>query len=134
MSLHVEIHGGGADPGSPPLLLIHGAGGSRLHWPPGIRRLTGWRVLAIDLPGHGDSPGPGERSIEAYTGCVLEWLDEYGVERVIPAGHSMGGAIALTLALQAPDRLAGMVLVGSGARLRVAPSILEISGQSSTFP
>jgi pimeloyl-ACP methyl ester carboxylesterase len=49
-------------------------------------------------------------------------------------GHSMGGAIALTMALRAPQQVAGLVLVGSGARLRVAPAILELSAAASTFP
>jgi pimeloyl-ACP methyl ester carboxylesterase len=134
MSLQVEIHGGGAKSASPPLILIHGAGGSRLHWPPGIRRLAGSRVLAVDLPGHGRSPGPGQTSIEAYADLMLAWLEENEPEPVIPVGHSMGGAIALTLALQVPERLAALVLVGSGARLRVAPAILEASAQPDTFP
>lgn len=132
--MHVESHGGESGTDSPPLLLIHGAGGSRLHWPPEIRRLPDVRVLAIDLPGHGESPGPGEHSIEAYAGRLLDWLENEGIERVVPAGHSMGGAVALTMALQAPGRLAGLVLVSSGARLRVAPAILEASAQPSTFP
>jgi len=132
--MHAEIHGGETDPGSPPLVLIHGAGGSRLHWPPGIRRLPGRRVLAVDLPGHGDSPGPGAASVDVYAGVVQEWLEANGLERAVVAGHSMGGAIALRLALRAPESLAGLVLVGSGGRLRVAPAILEASGRPSTFP
>jgi pimeloyl-ACP methyl ester carboxylesterase len=133
MRLHIESHGGESDPDSPPLLLIHGAGGSRLHWPPEIRRLPDVRVLAIDLPGHGESPGPDKHSIEAYAGWLLDWLESEGLDRVVPAGHSMGGAIALTMALQAPARLAGLVLVSSGARLRVAPPILDASAQPDTF-
>jgi pimeloyl-ACP methyl ester carboxylesterase len=116
------------------LLLIHGAGGSRLHWPPEMRRLPDVHVLAIDLPGHGESPGPGEHSVEAYAGQVLEWLESEGLDRVVAAGHSMGGAIALTMGLQAPARLAGLVLVSSGARLRVAPAILDASAQPDMFP
>jgi len=132
--LYAEIHGGETDPGSPPLVLIHGAGGSRLHWPPGIRRLPGRRVLAVDLPGHGDSPGPGAASIDEYAGVVLEWMEANGLAGAVVAGHSMGGAIALQLALRTPGSLTGLVLVSSGARLRVAPAILEASSQPTTFP
>jgi len=42
----------------PPLVLVHGAGGTALHWPPPVRELLGRRVLAVDLPGHGGSPAP----------------------------------------------------------------------------
>jgi pimeloyl-ACP methyl ester carboxylesterase len=52
-------------------------------------------------------------------------LDALGIPRAVVGGHSMGGAIALTLALEAPDRVAGLLLVGTGARLRVAPAMLE---------
>jgi len=51
----------------PPVLLIHGAGGNHLFWPPEVRRLVGYRVYALDLPGHGKSDGIGQQSIPDYT-------------------------------------------------------------------
>lgn len=110
-----------------PLLLVHGAGGTHLHWPESIRTLPGRRVLPVDLPGHGQAPPPGEQDVAAYAGALLGLLDALGIPRVVVAGHSMGGAIALTLALAAPERVAGLFLVGTGARLRVAPAILTAS-------
>jgi pimeloyl-ACP methyl ester carboxylesterase len=109
----------------PPLLLIHGAGGTHMHWPAALRRLPGWNVYALDLPGHGKSAGPGCDSIGAYCDVVYRFVQASGLERVILAGHSMGGAIVQEFALYYPGRLAGIVLVGTGARLRVAPAILE---------
>jgi pimeloyl-ACP methyl ester carboxylesterase len=85
------------------------------------------RVIALDLPGHGRSPGPGERSVAAYAQRVLALLDALGVDAAVVAGHSMGGAIALTLALEAKARVAGLVLVGTGARLRVSSAVLQAS-------
>ena len=111
----------------PPLLLVHGAGGTHLHWPIALRELPGRRVLSVDLPGHGAAPPPGERSIAGYAGCLLGLLDALGIPRVVVAGHSMGGAIALTLAIEAPGRVAGLFLVGTGARLRITPALLEAS-------
>ncbi len=108
-----------------PLLLVHGAGGTHLHWPETLRALPGRRVLAVDLPGHGQAPLPGETTIAGYAGALLGMLDALGIPRAVVAGHSMGGAIALSLAMDAPDRVAGLFLVGTGARLRVAPAILE---------
>ncbi len=107
------------------IVLIHGAGGNHLHWPAALRRLPDARVYAIDLPGHGRSDGPGRTSIEEYAADVVGFLDGVGLERAILVGHSMGGAIAQTVALRYPERVAGLVLVGTGARLRVSPLILE---------
>ncbi|MFQ5813301.1 MAG: alpha/beta fold hydrolase [Anaerolineae bacterium] len=106
------------------LVLVHGAGGSHLDWPAPLRRLRGANVYALDLPGHGRSEGPGRSSIAAYCDFLLAFLDALSLERATVVGHSMGGGIALDFALHYPDRLAGLILVGSGARLRVAPSIL----------
>jgi len=107
------------------LMLIHGAGGNHLHWPAPLRRLPGTRVYAIDLPGHGRSSGPGRTAIEDYAADVVGFLDGVGLDRAILVGHSMGGAIAQTVALRYPERVAGLVLVGTGARLRVSPLLLD---------
>jgi pimeloyl-ACP methyl ester carboxylesterase len=115
----------GRDPGAPTLVLIHGAGGSHLHWPAELRRLPGATVYALDLPGHGRSDGPGCDSIVAYVAALIGFLDATGTERAVLVGHSMGGAISQMTALTHPGRVAGLVLVGTGARLRVAPAILE---------
>ncbi len=111
--------------GRPPVVLIHGAGGSHLHWPPYLRRLPGTDVLALDLPGHGRSAGAGRDSIANYAADLLAWLDALAVERAVLCGHSMGGAVAQWLALERPERVAGLVLMGTGAMLRVAPILLE---------
>lgn len=124
--LSYAVHGGGSSPERrPPLVLIHGAGGSRLSWPPELRRLEGERVYAIDLPGHGRSEGEGEATISGYFERVHDWARAIGIERAVLVGHSMGGAIALTAALRIPTRVAGLVVVASGAALRVNPTILE---------
>lgn len=117
-----------------PLILIHGAGGDSRHWPPEIRRLRGRRVLAPDLPGHGKSSGAGRQTIPAYAADLLAWLDRLEIPKVLAAGHSMGGGIVQALALHHPERLKGIILVGSGARLRVAPQILENAAQEATYP
>jgi pimeloyl-ACP methyl ester carboxylesterase len=116
------------------LVLVHGAGGSHLDWPALLRRLREANVYALDLPGHGRSEGVGRSSITAYCDFFLAFLDALGLEKAIVVGHSMGGAIVLDFALHYPDRLDGLILVGSGARLRVAPAILTgiLSGFEAT--
>jgi len=118
----------------PPVLLVHGAGGSHAHWPLALRGLPGRRVIAIDLPGHGASPAPGLASIGGYAERVLALADALALPAFAVVGHSMGGAVALTLALDRPGRLAALALVGSGARLRVAPTILAAAAAPALSP
>lgn len=109
----------------PPVLLVHGAGGSHLDWPAELRRLKGWHTLAVDLPGHGRSTGPGRANVADYAATIVALLDALALDRVIVCGHSMGGAIAQTLAFDYPDRVAGLILIGTGAKLRVHPDVLS---------
>jgi pimeloyl-ACP methyl ester carboxylesterase len=124
----------GAQPDAPALVLIHGAGGTHLHWPPDIRRLAGYTIYALDLPGHGKSSGPGEQSIEAYAEKVAGWMAAIGLDRAVLVGHSMGAAIALQLGIDHSAAVRAMVLLGGGVRLRVNPDLLEQAASSTTLP
>ena len=109
-----------------PIVFVHGAAGSHLVWSQQVRALGEiTHAVALDLPGHGRSSRPGRDSIEGYRDVVLGLLDTLGFERAVIVGHSMGGGIAQSLALAHPDRVAGLGLVGTGARLRVLPAILD---------
>jgi len=130
--LHFFLHEGGSAL-RPPLVLIHGAGGDHLSWPPEVRRLPDYRVITLDLPGHGKSDGPGCQSIEDYARRVVKFLDVSGFSRAVFVGHSMGGAIALALALDCPDRVAGMVLISTGACLPIPSSVIENAANQSTL-
>lgn len=107
------------------LLLIHGSGGDHTCWPQHLLSETRIRVAAIDLPGHGRSGGSGRSSVEAYADFIEALVAHFGWSDVTVGGHSLGGAIALTIGVRAPKWLSGLVLVGTGARLRVAPAILD---------
>ncbi len=106
---------GSPNSGQPPLVLIHGAGGTRLHWPPSLRRLPGAEVYALDLPGHGEAPGSGQSTISGYRRAVVDWMQALDLPPAVVIGHSMGGALALALALDAPPRVAGIVLFRASA-------------------
>jgi pimeloyl-ACP methyl ester carboxylesterase len=109
------------------LLLVHGAGGNAEVWAAQLDGLAGAaRVVAVDLPGHGASEGRGLASVAAYAEWVVSFLDATGLDRVVLGGHSMGGAIAQLVALASPGRLRGLVLVGTGTRLRVLPRLVAL--------
>lgn len=109
----------------PAVIFLHGAGGNHLHWPSELRRLEGQRIYAPDLPGHGKSSGIGRQSIADYATCVLAFMDEIKIRKAIFVGHSMGGAIALHLALNNARRTLGIVLINTAPTLRMPIGLLE---------
>lgn len=114
-----------ARPGSVPVLFVHGAGGNALLWGAVLNGLRGLDTLAIDLPGHGRSPGPGSASISAYADATLALADALRLPELVLAGHSMGSAVALELALREPGRVCGLALLSATARMVVAPVLLQ---------
>lgn len=100
-----------------PVLLIHGIGSSSDTWGELPERLSaqGIAVLAVDLPGHGDSSkGPGDYSLGSLASTLRDLLDDRGVERAHLVGHSLGGGVSMQFTYQFPDRVASMVLESSG--------------------
>ncbi len=118
----------------PAVILLHGAGGNHLHWPPELRRIADQRIYAPDLPGHGKSDGIGRQSIADYASCVLAFMDELKVRKAIFIGHSMGGAIALQMALHHARRTLGIVLMNTAPSLRLPAGLLENTLAAATFP
>src|SRR5580693_1830404 len=103
-----------AESASESLVLLHGFGGTRRAWDAVVAHLPSerYRALALDLPGHGDqhdAPRP-----ITFDGCVASVL-ERSPERFVLAGYSLGGRVALHVALAAPERVARLVLVSSTA-------------------
>lgn len=131
--LYYFLHEGGRV-SQPPVLLIHGVAEDHLSWPPEVRRLPDFTVYTLDLPGHGKSSGAGLQSIPAYTQRIIQFLNDVGLFKPVVVGHSLGGAVALTLAVEHAERLAGIVLIASGERLPIPSSMLENAANPSTFP
>jgi len=114
------------DPARNTLVFIHGAGGSSVLWRAQVESLAERvNTVALDLPGHGASKGPGRDRVPDYARVVLEFLDAIGAPGPIPCGLSMGGAIAQQLLLDHVRRFPAGILVSTGARLKVMPLILE---------
>jgi pimeloyl-ACP methyl ester carboxylesterase len=117
----------------PPVILIHGAGGTHLSWPPQIRRLAEEKIYALDLPGHGKSEGEGRQSIDEYADDVIAFMAELKIRSAVIVGISLGSAIALALALKYPKQVLGLGLLGSGSKLPVSPMLLETAGNPIAF-
>jgi pimeloyl-ACP methyl ester carboxylesterase len=108
------------------VLYVHGTGCSGVVWDGHLAAIAdAHTAVAIDLPAHGRSEGPSFRGAADHAHVVAELASALGWERFVVAGHSMGGAVALSCALYHAERLAGLVLVDTGARLRVHPDILR---------
>ncbi|MCH8950292.1 MAG: alpha/beta fold hydrolase, partial [Chloroflexi bacterium] len=106
IELNVRRQGSG-----PALLLLHGFTGSGATWQP--FDWPGYETVAVDLPGHGESDKPASAERYRMERCVedlVTLLDELGVERAAVLGYSMGGRVALHLALHAPERLWALVI------------------------
>ncbi len=107
------------------VVLVHGSGGTGRKWSAQLAGIDGHRLIAPDLPGHGQSEGEARGSVAEYREFVSNFVTALGVKRFVIGGHSLGGAIALDFALTSQDLMDGIILVGSGGRLRVKPEILE---------
>ena len=110
-----------------PLVFLHGSGDSGRVWRSQLSHFGPQRAIAIDLPGHGQRPDtlPPEVSVQDYAHVVYELITHnLRLELPIIAGHSLGGAIALSLALEHSAAFSGFILIGTGARLRVHPALL----------
>ncbi|HEY6283410.1 MAG TPA: alpha/beta hydrolase [Nitrososphaerales archaeon] len=108
-----------------PVIFVHGAGGNSLLWNRTLNYLSGGSLaVAIDLPGH----PAGEitcKTVDDYAKAVSEFIAARGIERPVVCGHSMGGAVAIALALSHPGDLGGLILASTGAKLGVDPLILD---------
>ncbi|MBI4590311.1 MAG: alpha/beta hydrolase [Candidatus Rokubacteria bacterium] len=102
----------------PTTLLVHGAGMSARSW---TNQLWGLgqvlRVLAIDLPGHGESDPIPEATVEGYADSARALLDALDTGPVFVAGHSLGGAVAQALAARHPEVVEGLLLLSTCAKL-----------------
>ncbi|CRM84575.1 acetoin dehydrogenase dihydrolipoyllysine-residue acetyltransferase subunit [Pseudomonas sp. 35 E 8] len=101
--------------GGTPLVLVHGFGGDLNNWLFNQPALAAERrVIALDLPGHGESGKHLQNGdAQELSLTVLDLLDHLDLDRVHLAGHSMGGLVSLTVAGQAPERVASLTLIAS---------------------
>jgi pimeloyl-ACP methyl ester carboxylesterase len=109
------------------LVFIHGSGGNHTDW---ILQYTPlkdlFNIAALDLPGHGQSDGPGEQDVSAYVAWVKKILEGLEIAKPVLIGHSLGAAICLSFVIRYGRHAAAAVVpVGGGVRMTVNPVILE---------
>jgi pimeloyl-ACP methyl ester carboxylesterase len=110
----------------PTLVFIHGSSQNRLFWRSQVQDLVDVaNTIAIDLPGHGTSAGPGNDHVAGYVQAVMDFVDELKIPHPIPCGLSMGGAITLELLMDHGECFPAGILMNTGARLKVNPIIFE---------
>ena len=119
-NLNYEVCGDRRDP---PVLFLHGFMGSSADWRAVTAAIGDLAFcIALDLPGHGASLelAPEAYTVEGSARAVIHTLDQLDVERPVMAGYSMGGRLALYLALRYPDRCAGLFLESASPGLQSA--------------
>ena len=117
------------DADKPPVLLVHGIGRSLEDWDPQYERLSAdYRVIAVDVPGFGFSDRPeGPITLSAFANGVLGAVDVLGEQRPLHiVGNSLGGAIAMQVLAQRPERVASLALINSAGFGREVTILLRI--------
>ncbi|MCL2103147.1 MAG: alpha/beta hydrolase [Syntrophorhabdaceae bacterium] len=108
------------------ILFLHGVGGSHYMFRDQWARLKGTaRLIIPDLPGHARSGGTPLETISQAVGWLADFVKELGLKKFILAGHSMGGAIAIEAALKEMPGIEALIIISSGAKLKVDPEIVQ---------
>lgn len=106
------------DPDQPAVVLVHSLGADRSIWQPPLSFIVGYRVIRLDLRGHGESPAPpGPCSLEDLAEDVLGVADAAGVSRFHVCGVSLGGLVGLFLAARHPERVHSLIAANTAAKI-----------------
>jgi pimeloyl-ACP methyl ester carboxylesterase len=108
------------------IIFIHGAGGDSRVFQKQLEGLgESYTVVAVDLPGHGNSKCSITPDIKYYSDTLIELINSFSPAKAIVAGHSMGGGIILELVKTVPDKIAGLIFLSSSPILPVSDMIFD---------
>ena len=108
------------------LLFVHGSGGDHKNWENQYLELNKlFNIAALDLPGHGQSTGKGEQSVDSYVKWIKKFIDKSEYKKPVIIGHSLGAAISLVSAIKYGSLLSGIIPVGGGVTMPVNDTILN---------
>ena len=115
------------DPAKKTVVFVHGAGLDHSCWGLQSRYFGyhGWNVLAVDLPGHGRTPGAPLATIAELADWVKAVLDRSGIKSACVVGHSMGALVALEFAARHPQAAEKLALIGVAYPMRVSDAFLD---------
>ncbi|WP_296600674.1 alpha/beta hydrolase [Phenylobacterium sp.] len=120
---------------APVVVLVHGFSASLHAWEPWVQRLPDYRVITLDLPGHGLTRAPDDYvpSTDRSVQVVDDVVTKLGVQKFVLGGNSMGGGVSWNYALAHQDKLDGLVLVDaggwpSGERPKGQPAVFKLLG------
>lgn len=121
------------DPQAPAILFVHGAAMDHSVWHYQARYLAhhGFGVLAVDLPGHGRSPGNVRTTVAELADWIAAFIAAAGVEKAHLVGHSLGALVALGVALRHPGQVSKLVLAGASVPMPVGEPFLAAARDDS---
>lgn len=117
----------GGNPLGPDCLFIHGLGGWAESWMPVLAPFRGFRWLIPDLPGFGRSSSPSAYTPDAYLESLIRLMDATGVSRTVVVANSLGGGLALKLALTHPERVSHLILSTAAGILPELPLAFRLA-------
>ncbi len=131
--LYYTVHEGGTGE-QKNIILLHDAGSTHSCWPVELRRLPGYTIYALDLPGHGRSDGVGCQKVDTCCDRLIDFMASLGLYQAAFIGHGLGGAIALNMALDYSQHVTSLGMISSGASFNPPPELLSYLSSPVTTP
>ena len=107
------------------VIFIHGSGGDASTWKNQLNGTNSYSAIALDLPSHGNSDRFEKLSLDLYVDILKCLFDSLNYDQTIVCGHSLGGAVIQSYYFKYPKDLDALILMSTGAKLRVSPAILD---------
>ena len=115
------------DKEKPTILLMHGSGLTHIVWSfhEQFYATSGFNVLSVDLPGHGNSEGPSLKSIEEISDWIKSLMKNLSIEKIIIIGHSQGSLVGIDFAARYPELISSLVLVAGSYKMLVNKDLID---------